>query len=109
MSLVFLHERFQYNNYYMYLLFSFILIAAMSIQNNHCSDYDIKLVDGPSANEGKLLICINRVWGTLCNDNINSTDAAVICRQLGYRAEGKTPSTSTEKASYLILHTCMFI
>ena len=73
----------------MYLVLYFILTVVMSVQNDHCSDYDIKLVDGPSANEGKVLICINRVWGTLCSNNINSTDAAVICRQLGYRAEGK--------------------
>ena len=85
----------------MYLVFSFILTVAMSVQNDHCSDYDIKLVDGPSANEGKVLMCINRVWGALCNNNINSTDAAVICRQLGYRAEGETPSTLTKKSFIL--------
>ena len=52
---------------------------------SNCTDYDVQLVDGPSLNEGRVLICINGVWGTLCNSDIDYNDAKVICLQLGFK------------------------
>ena len=57
----------------------------MNVTHSNCTDYDVQLVDGPSLNEGRVLICINGVWGTLCNSGIDYNDAGVICLELGYQ------------------------
>ena len=33
-------------------------------------------------------MCFSGVWGTICHNGWNDDDATVVCRQLGYRAEG---------------------
>ena len=41
-------------------------------------------MDGSDQYEGRLEICMNNVWGTVCDNMFDATDAAVACRQLGY-------------------------
>ena len=54
-----------------------------------CSTGDIRLVGSGVPNEGRVEICMNNVWGTVCDDGWGSTDATVVCRQLGYSTTGK--------------------
>ena len=53
-----------------------------------CSTGDIRLVGANIPNEGRVEICMNNVWGTVCDDSWGSVDATVVCRQLGYSTTG---------------------
>ena len=48
-----------------------------------CKTGDIRVVNGSSPLEGRLEICINKAWGTVCHDSFSRDDAQVACRQLG--------------------------
>ena len=50
----------------------------------NCSDGDVRLVDGRTPNEGRVEICFNRTWGTVCRSGFGQLDASVVCQQLGY-------------------------
>ena len=53
-----------------------------------CIDGDVRLVDGSNPLEGRVEICLNHAWGTICNNQFSTTDATVVCNQLGYDFNG---------------------
>ena len=63
-----------------------------------CTHRTIQLAGGQSANEGRVEICVNGVWGTVCDDYWDFNDARVVCRDLGL------PSTGTNMAAVVV--TC---
>lgn len=55
-----------------------------------CTDFDVRLVNGSTVNplEGRVEVCINNAWGTVCDTGFSVNDAEVICSQLGHPFSG---------------------
>ena len=53
-----------------------------------CNQGDIRLQGGANNMTGRVEICNNQVWGTVCNDAWGAKDVQVACRQLGFTSTG---------------------
>ena len=60
------------------------LLSLLSMHAVRCTDGDLRLAGGSSATEGRVEICIDETWGTICDDMWSSVDAQVACRDLGF-------------------------
>ena len=55
----------------------------------NCTDDEARLVDGPTANKGRLEICRNQAWATVCSSGFGIQESRVVCGQLGFQRYGK--------------------
>ena len=78
--------------------------------NHTCNLGDIRLVDGDTELSGRLEVCIDNTWGTVCNrfGGWGEEESNVACSQLGYASVGMSHVIILRgaHAHILILENC---
>ena len=77
-------------------------VAASTVMSD-CSDGSTRLVNGSNSHEGRLEVCINHAFGTVCQEAFSSDEAAVVCRSLGL-FNGKPSITNFQTSVNGFLH-----
>ena len=53
-----------------------------------CKHGDIRLAGTSYSTIGRVEVCLNGTWGTICSNSFDDKDASVVCKQLGYSPYG---------------------
>ena len=64
------------------------MISTVPSNDTCTTNGNLRLVGGTNQYEGRVEVCYNRQWGTVCDDWWGTPDAGVACRQLGYSGIG---------------------
>ena len=65
------------------MIFTFSLCSFIA-----CANGDIRLRGGVNDTEGRIEICYNATWGTVCDNMWEPINDGVACRQLGFSSTG---------------------
>jgi len=83
-----------------------------STVRGNCSDGDVRLVGGSDEYEGRVEVCINQAWGTVCSGRYSwrsywgTADGRVVCRQLRHQELGKHVWMFWCTVCYLPFYSC---
>ena len=58
--------------------------VCMCSEPEGCVEGSVRLSSGDIEQEGIPEVCVNGVWGSICDNGWSSIDGIVLCRQLGF-------------------------
>ena len=58
------------------------------IEPSECTNGDYRLVNGYIPQQGRVEVCVNGVWGSVCGSGWNKNSAFVVCKNLGFLNSG---------------------
>ena len=74
-----------------YLLFCYIVVLSLFTAAT-CEDDErgaVRLVGERHRYEGRVEVCVDGNWGTVCGNDWTDMESYVVCRQLGYSGAGE--------------------
>ena len=86
---------------------SFLTHCFNSLRLGPCTDGEIRLENGKVDNEGRVQICYNNEWGTVCNTGWGQEEAMVVCRQLGFLTESEPQVTYYNHLNNHVMLDCL--
>ncbi len=60
-----------------------------TVRGMRCEDGDVRVVGGETLLEGRVEVCVNRAWGTVCSRGFTEDEAHTVCTQLGLPFNGE--------------------
>ena len=53
-----------------------------------CNDTSIRLSGSSFQTSGRVELCVNGIWTSICDEHWDLKDAQVVCRQMGFSSYG---------------------
>ena len=64
-----------------------------SVAQDNCTTGDVRLPGGVGDEEGRVEVCYNHVWGSVCLLGFTPDHANLVCNQLGHQPFGTYSNT----------------
>ena len=74
--------------WYMYFMI-YLCTYTADAEASNCTTGVVRLVGSENGDEGRLEVCVNGAWGTVCSDGFDTNDASVACQSMeGFDGNG---------------------